>query len=101
MGLLFQIPVGDPRGHALGIVTPRQLQRNRALRDPRHRGRRRCCCPTPDPVTMLLMMVPLVVLFEGSIRWRAARPRALEPDAREEDADDADDDGDAPEATPT
>jgi sec-independent protein translocase protein TatC len=83
MGVLFQIPVGILAATRLGVVTPAQLRK----------GRRYAIVviavmamllPGQDPVTMLLMMVPLVVLYEGSILLaslldrRAARARARE-----------------------
>jgi len=66
IGLLFQIPVGMLAVTRLGIVTPKQLRQWRgyayvviavlaAL------------LPTVDPVTMVIEMVPLVVLYELSI----------------------------------
>lgn len=66
MGLMFQVPMGILAVTRLGIVTPRQLRQWRgyayvviavvaAL------------LPTVDPVTMVLEMVPLVILFELSI----------------------------------
>ncbi len=66
VGLLFQTPVVMLTLTRLGIVTPRQLRRNRryailviaivaAL------------LPSVDPVTMLLTMLPLLLLYEGSI----------------------------------
>jgi len=71
VGLLFQIPVGILAMTRLGIVTPAQLSKNRryailviaviAM-----------LLPGTDPVTMLLCMLPLYVLFELSIllsRW--------------------------------
>lgn len=69
MGLLFQVPIGVLAVTRLGIVTPQQLRKNRryaililavvaAL------------LPTIDPVTMLLEMVPLILLYELSI-WLA------------------------------
>jgi sec-independent protein translocase protein TatC len=71
VGLLFQIPVGILAVTRLGIITPRQLSRNRryavlviavvAM-----------LLPGTDPVTMLLCMLPLYLLFEVSIllaRW--------------------------------
>jgi sec-independent protein translocase protein TatC len=66
MGVLFQIPVGILAATRLGVVTPRQLRA----------GRRYAILviavlamllPGQDPVTMLMMMVPLIVLYEGSI----------------------------------
>jgi sec-independent protein translocase protein TatC len=66
VGLLFQIPVGILAITRLGIITPRQLSKNRryailviaviAM-----------LLPGTDPVTMLLCMLPLYVLFELSI----------------------------------
>ena len=66
MGALFQIPVGILAATRLGVVTPRQLRK----------GRRyalviiaivAALLPGQDPVTMLILMAPLVVLYEGSI----------------------------------
>jgi sec-independent protein translocase protein TatC len=66
VGLLFQIPVGILAVTRLGLITPRQLARNRryallivaviAM-----------LLPGTDPITMLLCMLPLYVLFELSI----------------------------------
>jgi sec-independent protein translocase protein TatC len=77
MGVLFQIPVGILALTKLGITTPQKLRKNRryailviavvaAL------------LPGVDPVTMLIEMVPLLVLFELSILLAAAfgRPSA-------------------------
>jgi sec-independent protein translocase protein TatC len=71
VGLLFQIPVGVIAVTRLGIVTPQQLAHNRryalliiavlAM-----------LLPGTDPVTMLISMLPLYVLFEFSLllaRW--------------------------------
>lgn len=66
MGIGFQIPVGLLAASRLGIVTPEALARNRryaivviavvaAL------------LPTIDPVSLLLEMVPLLLLYELSI----------------------------------
>jgi sec-independent protein translocase protein TatC len=81
MGLLFQLPVAILAVTRLGIVSTRQLRANRryailiiavvAM-----------LLPGQDPVTMLSMMVPLLVLYEFSILLasvldrRAARARA-------------------------
>jgi sec-independent protein translocase protein TatC len=66
MGLIFQLPVGILAVTRLGIVTPKQLAQNRryayviiavvAM-----------VLPGTDPVSMLLEMVPLIVLFEMSL----------------------------------
>jgi sec-independent protein translocase protein TatC len=66
MGLLFQVPLGIVAATRLGITSPRTLRKRRgeayviisivaAL------------LPSVDPVTLLLEMVPLIVLFELSI----------------------------------
>jgi sec-independent protein translocase protein TatC len=83
MGLFFQLPILIIAITRMGILTTRQLRRNRryailviaivaAL------------LPGGDPVTMILIMLPIVVLYEGSILLaslldrRAARARARE-----------------------
>jgi sec-independent protein translocase protein TatC len=83
MGLFFQLPVLILAVTRMGILTPAQLRKNRryailiiaivaAL------------LPGGDPVTMLLMMFPILFLYEGSILLaslldrRAARARARE-----------------------
>jgi len=66
MGLIFQLPIGILAASRIGIVTPKQLAQNRryaylviavvAM-----------VLPGTDPVSMLLEMVPLIVLFEASL----------------------------------
>jgi sec-independent protein translocase protein TatC len=66
MGLIFQLPIGILAVTRLGIVTPKQLAQNRryaylviavvAM-----------VLPGTDPISMLLEMVPLIVLFEASL----------------------------------
>src|SRR3954464_1035433 len=66
MGLIFQLPIGILAVTRLGIVTPEQLSENRryaylvliiiAAR-----------VPGPDPVTMLIEAVPLILLYEASL----------------------------------
>ena len=66
MGLVFQMPVGILAVTRLGIVTPEQLAKNRryaylvlavvAM-----------LLPGTDPVSMLLELVPLLVLYEASV----------------------------------
>ena len=83
MGLCFQVPVGILAVTRVGIVSTRQLRK----------GRRYAILviaviamllPGQDPITMLSLMVPLIVLYEGSILLctlldrRAARARARE-----------------------
>lgn len=66
VGLVFQVPIGILAVTRLGIVTPRQLARNRryaflviaviAM-----------LLPGTDPVSMVIDMVPLILLFEVSL----------------------------------
>jgi sec-independent protein translocase protein TatC len=66
VGLLFQVPIGVLAVTRLGIITPEQLSANRryailviaviAM-----------LLPGTDPVTMLISMVPLIILYEGSV----------------------------------
>jgi sec-independent protein translocase protein TatC len=66
LGLLFQVPVAILAMTRLGITTPEKLAKNRRF------AILGCAVlaallPTIDPVTMLLEMVPLIVLYELSI----------------------------------
>jgi len=66
MGLIFQLPVGILAVSRLGIVTPKQMAHHRryaylaiavvAM-----------VLPGTDPISMLLEMAPLIVLFEASL----------------------------------
>lgn len=86
VGVLFQIPVGILALTKLGVITPRQLAKNRryailviaiiAM-----------LLPGTDPVTMLVSMVPLLVLYELSIVLARVfgRPlRRIEPEPAQE-----------------
>ena len=71
IGILFQIPVGVLGLTKLGITTPQKLRHNRRY------AILGCAVlaallPTIDPVTMLIEMVPLVVLYELSILLASA-----------------------------
>jgi len=78
VGVLFQIPVGVVAVTKLGIITPDQLAANRryavlviavlAM-----------LLPGTDPVTMLISMVPLLILFEFSIVVARIFGRPREP----------------------
>jgi sec-independent protein translocase protein TatC len=87
MGVLFQIPVGILAATRLGVVTPQQLRA----------GRRYAILviavlamllPGQDPVTMLMMMVPLIVLYEGSILLSSLLDRRAARAADREDGGD-------------
>ena len=94
MGVLFQVPIGILAVTRVGIVTPAQLRKNRryailviAIAA--------MLLPGQDPVTMLMMMAPLIVLFEGSILLAALLDRRAERAAAREEAElAATDDGD-------
>ena len=85
MGLLFQIPVAIVAITRVGIISTSQLAHNRryailviavlAM-----------LLPGQDPVTMSMMMLPMYVLFEGSIllSWLLDR-RAGSADAEDDD----------------
>ncbi len=87
VGLIFQVPVGIIVATKLGIVTPQQLSENRryayliiAILA--------AALPGVDPVTMLIEMVPLVLLYELSIVLarifgRPADGRLPEPSTQE------------------
>jgi sec-independent protein translocase protein TatC len=93
LGLLFQLPIGILATVRLGIISVAQL-----------RGFRRyawvicavvaAALPGTDPVSMLLEMLPLLLLFEGSILLaalldRRARNREARLAGFPDDGDDA------------
>jgi sec-independent protein translocase protein TatC len=83
MGLLFQLPVVILAVTRMGIVTPQQLRKQRRMAI-LVIAVLAALLPGGDPVTMLLMMFPIVFLYEGSILLaalldrRTARARAAE-----------------------
>ena len=89
IGLLFQIPVGVLAVTRLGIVTPKQLRKNRGYVILGVAVLAAVATPTPDPVTMLFAMGPLIVLFELSILVAAWLDRVKPPEL--DDPDDPDD----------
>lgn len=85
IGLLFQIPVGVLAVTRLGIITARQLAKGRGYVILGIAVVAAVATPTPDPVTMLIAMAPLLVLFELSVllaRILERRRPAGEPDER-------------------
>jgi sec-independent protein translocase protein TatC len=89
IGLLFQIPVGVLAVTRLGLISARQLGRNRGYIILALSIVAAVATPTPDPVTMLVAMAPLVVLFELSILMARIFERRAEKRAQEEwDPDD-------------
>ena len=84
MGLGFQIPVGDPRRMPAGYHDAEKLRKNRryaivviavlaAL------------LPTLDPLTLILEMIPLLLLYELSI-WLASVLGRPAPEATQQTA---------------
>jgi sec-independent protein translocase protein TatC len=89
IGLLFQIPVGVLAVTRLGVISARQLARNRGYVILGLSVVAAVATPTPDPVTMLIAMAPLVVLFELSVILARVFERRAEKRAQEEwDPDD-------------
>ena len=77
MGAVFQVPVGILAATRLGLTTPQKLRKNR-----RYAfliiSVVAAALPGVDPVSMLIEMVPLLVLYELSILLASAfgRPSA-------------------------
>jgi sec-independent protein translocase protein TatC len=84
IGALFQVPVGVLAVTRLGVISARQLARNRGYVILALAVLAAVATPTPDPVTMLVAMAPLVVLFEFSVLLARIfeRRRATESDGR-------------------
>jgi sec-independent protein translocase protein TatC len=81
IGLMFQLPVGVLAVARSGIVTIAQLRSFRRYAIVLFAILAAVLTPTPDPATMLLAMLPLVVLYELSIilaSW-LERARPLDP----------------------
>ncbi len=80
MGVVFQVPVLILGATRLGLVTPRQLRKNRRY------AILACACIAAflpgDAITLILETVPLYVLFEASILL-AAFVRRGNPDVRD------------------
>ncbi len=101
VGLLFQVPVGVLAITRLGILTPQQLSKNRGYIILGVAVIAAVATPTPDPITMLVTMLPLVVLFELSLllarifqKRAAGRPSRWDWDEDDEDDEDPGDDHD-------
>jgi sec-independent protein translocase protein TatC len=86
MGLAFQVPIGMIAITRIGIVSVAQLRKNR-----RYAiiiiAVAAMVLPGQDPVTMLLIMVPMFLLYEGSILVAALLDRRSERAAAREAAE--------------
>ncbi|MDX6666589.1 MAG: sec-independent protein translocase protein TatC [Solirubrobacteraceae bacterium] len=67
MGLMFQVPMGVLALTRLGIVSVAQLRKNRGYVVLGVAIIAAVATPTPDPITMIITMLPLLLLFELSI----------------------------------
>ncbi len=99
VGLLFQIPIAVLAITSLGIVTPQQLAKNRGYVLLGVAVVAAVATPTPDPFTMLFVMAPLILLFEGSLlvariigKRSAGKPSRWDWDDEDEDDEEPEDD---------
>lgn len=92
IGFLFQVPMGVLALTRLGIVSVAQLRKNRGYVLLGTAVVAAIVTPTPDPITMIVTMAPLVVLFELSILGASFLERRRPPDDDEDDFDLIDDD---------
>jgi sec-independent protein translocase protein TatC len=86
MGLGFQVPVAILALVRVGITTPAQLRKNRryailAI------AVLAALLPTIDPVTLILEMIPLILLYEGSILLASAFAPRGQKDSEEDTED--------------
>ena len=65
-GVIFQVPIVVIAVSRMGILTAKQMRKRRGFVAITSAVVAAVITPTPDAVTMLLMMAPLVVLFELS-----------------------------------
>src|SRR3954451_15413435 len=83
IGALFQVPVGVLAVTRMGVISARQLARNRGYVILGLAVLAAVATPTPDPVTMLVAMAPLVVLFEISVLLARIFERRRERDSED------------------
>ena len=88
IGFLFQIPVGVLAVTRLGVVSARQLAANRGYIILALAVIAAVATPTPDPVTMIIAMGPLVILFELSVLLARIFERRREAGESRWDTDD-------------
>ena len=95
IGLLFQIPIAVMAVTRLGIISPAQLKQNRAYYVLGVAVVAAIGNGSPDPFTMIFVMIPLIVLFEISVQlasWLERRDLAREAELAQESDSDASDD---------
>lgn len=95
-GLLFQIPVAVLAVTRIGGVTTKQLRAWRGYVILGISILAAVATPTPDPLTMTVVMAPLVLLYELSILLAAWLNRVRPPRSATEDDEDEEDGFDVP-----
>lgn len=85
-GLVFQVPVVVIAISRLGILTAAQMRKQRGMVAVGAAVISAIITPTPDAVTMLLVMVPFLVLFEVAVAVAALLERRAAAAAAAEDA---------------
>jgi sec-independent protein translocase protein TatC len=90
LGIMFQIPLVVVAITRLGVLSPRQLQKNWGYVLLAMAVLAAVVTPTPDPLTMILAMLPLFLLFELSILLAAWLNRVSPPGHWWGEADDDD-----------
>ena len=80
LGLLFQMPIALLSVTRLGVVTPEQLAHNRRYAI-FFLSIIAAAAPGGDPLSMMLILVPLVALYEASVQLakRFGEPKELPP----------------------
>ena len=80
MGLLFQMPIALLSLCRLGVVTPDQLAKNRSYAI-FFLSIIAAAAPGGDPVSMILILIPLVLLYEASVQLakRFGEPKDVPP----------------------
>ncbi|MFA4928699.1 MAG: twin-arginine translocase subunit TatC [Patulibacter sp.] len=96
-GAIFQVPVVVIAISRLGILTAAQMRKQRGLVTVGAAVISALITPTPDAVTMLMVMVPFLVLFEVSVRVAGLLERRAAAEGARESRWDFDDDEDPPE----
>lgn len=93
IGLMFQVPVGVLAVTRLGVVSTKQLRAWRGYALLVIAVLAAVATPTPDPVTMVISMAPLVVLYELSVQLaRIFEPKGPSRWSWDDDDEDEDDD---------
>lgn len=85
-GLVFQVPVVVIGISRLGILTAAQMRKQRGMVAVGAAVISAIITPTPDAVTMLMVMVPFLVLFEVAVAVAALLERRSAAAAAEEEA---------------